>query len=472
LYVCNKSLQNSVTNNYKLCMENMRILIADDDQQMLDTLRLLLKYEFSHIECLRNPNLIPDLLKKEKFDLILLDMNFSTGRTSGNEGLFWLREIKKINPFATVLMISAYATISLAIEAIKEGAVDFVLKPWDNQKLLATLKSACNFNKLKEELEKSKAHHQLLADNPGRNSPFIPGKSAKMQRIVETIDIVAQTDANILILGENGTGKEVIAREIFRKSKRSQEAFMHVDSGAIVESLFESEMFGHVKGAFTGAISDRKGRFELADKGTLFLDEIGNIPVSLQAKLLSAIQSKEFFPVGSQQKVRVDIRLICATNRDPADMVSKGLFREDLFYRINTIQIDLPPLRERREDISMLAEFFVTNFNRKYGRQCTIDEKTIKLLEQYSWPGNIRELQNTLEKAVIMAKTDKLDPAIFNQAGLASQPTLDKLRSWEEIERYYLEQTISRHRGNLTEVSRELKLSRPAIYRKMKKYGL
>jgi transcriptional regulator with PAS, ATPase and Fis domain len=293
-----------------------------------------------------------------------------------------------------------------------------------------------------------------------------------MQRIVETIDIVAQTDANILILGENGTGKEVIAREIFRKSKRSQEAFMQVDAGAIVESLFESEMFGHVKGAFTGAVSDRKGRFELADKGTLFLDEIGNIPVSLQSKLLSAIQSKEFFPVGSQQKVQVDIRLICATNRNPADMVSKGLFREDLFYRINTIQIDLPPLRERREDIPMLAEFFVANFNRKYGRQCTIDERTLKFLEQYSWPGNIRELQNTLEKAVIMAKTDKLDPAHFNQTDFAGQPAFDKLRSWEEIERYYLEQTISRHRGNLTEVSKELKLSRPAIYRKMKKYGL
>lgn len=453
-------------------MENMRILIVDDDQQMLDTLRLLLKYEFSHIECLRNPNLIPELLKKEKFDLILLDMNFSTGRTSGNEGLFWLREIKNINPSATVLMISAYATISLAIEAIKEGAVDFILKPWDNQKLLATLKASCHFNKLKVELEKSKAHHRLLVNNLDRNSPFIPGKSMKMQRITETIDIVAQTDANVLILGENGTGKEVIAREIYRKSKRNTEAFMHVDAGSIVESLFESEMFGHSKGAFTGAISDKKGRFELADKGTLFLDEIGNIPVSLQAKLLSAIQSKEFFPVGSQQKVQVDIRLICATNRNPADMVSKGLFREDLFYRINTIQIDLPPLRERKEDIPMLAEFFVAGFNRKYGRQCIIDAKTLSLLEQYQWPGNIRELQNILEKAVIMSKAERIDHALFNQADLSSQPTLDKLRSWEEIERYYLEKTISRHRGNLSEVSKELKLSRPAIYRKMKKYGL
>lgn len=452
--------------------ENLRILIVDDDQQMLDTLRLLLKYEFDHIHCLRNPNLIPDLLKREKFDLILLDMNFSTGRTSGNEGLFWLHEIKKINPSATVLMISAYATIGLAIESIKDGAVDFILKPWDNQKLLVTLKSACNFNKLKEELEKSKAHHQLLVNSLDRSSPFIPGKSMKMLRIAETIDIVAQTDANILILGENGTGKEVIAREIFHKSKRSNEAFMHVDVGSIVESLFESEMFGHVRGAFTGAISDKKGRFELSDNGTLFLDEIGNIPISLQAKLLSAIQSKEFFPVGSQKKVQADIRLICATNRNLGDMVSQGLFREDLFYRINTIQIDLPPLRERREDIPMLAEFFLSNFNRKYSRQCTIDARVLSRLDHYSWPGNIRELQNTLEKAVILAKSDKLDPAFFSLAGSNNQPSLDKLRSWDEIERYYLEKTILRHRGNLTEVSRELKLSRPAVYRKLKKYGL
>jgi DNA-binding NtrC family response regulator len=452
--------------------ENLRILIVDDDQQMLDTLRLLLKYEFSHIQCLRNPNLIPDLLKREKFDLVLLDMNFSTGRTSGNEGLFWLREIKKISPAATVLMISAYATIDLAIEAIKEGAIDFILKPWDNQKLLVTLKSACNFNKLKEELEKSKAHHQLLVTNHDRSSPFIPGKSMKMQRIVETIEIVAQTDANILILGENGTGKEIIAREIFCKSKRSGEAFMHVDVGSIVESLFESEMFGHVKGAFTGAVSDKIGRFELADKGTLFLDEIGNIPVSLQAKLLSAIQSKEFFPVGSQQKVQVDIRLICATNRNLGDMVSQGLFREDLFYRINTIQIDLPPLRERKEDIPMLAECFITNFNRKYGRKCIVDSRVLSRLDHYSWPGNIRELQNTLEKAVILAKSDKLDPALFSLTDSTHSFSQDKLRSWEEIERYYLEQTILRHHGNLTEVSRELKLSRPAVYRKLKKYGL
>ncbi len=452
--------------------EDLRILIVDDDQQMLDTLRLLLKYEFSHIQCLRNPGLIPDILQKESFDLIVLDMNFSTGRTSGNEGLFWLREVKKINPAATVLMISAYATIGLAIEAMKEGAMDFILKPWDNQKLVATLKSASQFNKLKEELEKSRARQQLLSTSVEQSSPFIPGKSMKMQRIAETIDIVAQTDANILILGENGTGKEVAAREIFRKSRRSQSAFMHVDVGSIVESLFESEMFGHVKGAFTGADSDKKGRFELADRGTLFLDEIGNIPVSLQAKLLSAIQSKEFFPVGSQKKVQVDIRFICATNRNLASLVSQGLFREDLYYRINTIQIELPPLRERVEDIPLLAEFFIAKFNSRYGRNCMLNTSALERLQQYSWPGNIRELQNALEKAVILSKTDKLDPGVFNQSDSTFQPLHDKLRSWEEIERYYLEQTLSRHRGNLTEVSRELKLSRPAVYRKLKKYGL
>ena len=452
--------------------EYTRVLIVDDDQQMLDTLKLLLKYEFSDIHCLRNPNLIPEILKKEKFDLILLDMNFSTGRTSGNEGLYWLREIRKVIPLATVIMISAYGTIDLAIEAMKDGAMDFILKPWDNQKLLATLKSAINFNRMKTDLEKVKAQNRILTDGIDQNSRFIIGKSMKMKRIVETIDIVAQTDANVLILGENGTGKEVIAREIYRKSRRNEEIFLHVDTGSVVESLFESEMFGHSKGAFTGAVSDKKGRFELADRGTLFLDEIGNISVPLQAKLLSAIQSKEFFPVGSQQKVQTDIRLICATNKPLDQMVAQGSFREDLYYRINTIQIEVPPLRERREDIAMLADHFISNFNRKYDKQCKLDDRALDQLEEYSWPGNIRELQNTLEKAVIMARTGKLEPELFNLGDRSYSHTQEKLRSWEDIERYYLDQTIARHRGNLTEVARELKLSRPAVYRKLKKYGL
>jgi two-component system, NtrC family, response regulator HydG len=432
----------------------------------------LLKYEFGFIQCLRNPNLLPDILKKEKFDLILLDMNFSTGRTSGNEGLFWLREIRKLNPLLTVLMISAYGTINLAIEAMKEGAMDFILKPWDNRKLLSTLKSAIDFNRMKMDLEKSKAQNRLLVNSMDRSVPFIAGKSPRMQRIAETIEIVAQTDANILILGENGTGKEVIAREIFRKSRRNEEVFMHVDVGSIVESLFESEMFGHSRGAFTGAVSEKKGRFELADRGTLFLDEIGNISVPLQAKLLSAIQTREFFPVGSQQKVQTDIRLICATNKQPGKMVNEGLFREDLYYRINTIQIEVPPLRERREDIALLAAFFIDGFNQKYGKQCEMDTKVLMLLEQYAWPGNIRELQNTLEKAIIMAAGKKLDPRLINPVEGGYNPTQDNLRSWEDIERYYLEQALSRHKGNLTEVARELKLSRPAVYRKLKKYGL
>jgi DNA-binding NtrC family response regulator len=452
--------------------DNTRILIVDDDQHMLDTLNLLLKYEFGFIYCLRNPNLIPEIMRKERYDLILLDMNFSMGRTSGNEGLYWLREIKKVNPLATVLMISAYGTIDLAIEAMKEGAMDFMLKPWDNRKLLATLKSAIDFNRVKLNLEKSKAQNRLLADGIDRTTPFIAGRSVKMRRIEDTIEIVAQTDANILILGENGTGKEVIAREIYRKSKRNEEVFMQVDAGSIVESLFESEMFGHSKGAFTGAVSERKGRFELADRGTLFLDEIGNISVSLQAKLLSAIQTKEFFPVGSQQKVQTDIRLISATNKPLGKMVAEGQFREDLYYRINTIQIEVPPLRERQEDIAMLATSFIARFNQKYGKQCEMDEKFQKKLEQYPWPGNIRELQNTLEKAVILAVGKKMDPGIIHAGDGGNLQTQDKLRSWEDIERYYLERTISRHGGNLTEVARELKLSRPAIYRKLKKYGL
>jgi len=480
LYICNKTLQLNVTNKYgnqwfALCTtmkDNTRILIVDDDQHMLDTLKLLLKYEFAYIAGIRNPNLIPDILKKEKFDLILLDMNFSTGRTSGNEGLYWLREIRRMNPMATVLMISAYATINLAIEAMKEGAMDFILKPWDNRKLVATLKSAVNYSRMKADLEKTRAQNRMLSVSPVFDSPFLAWRSLKMQRIAETIEIVAKTDANILILGENGTGKEVIAREIYHRSGRNEEVFMIVDVGSIVESLFESEMFGHTKGAFTGAVADKKGRFELADKGTLFLDEIGNISVPLQAKLLSAIQTKEFFPVGSQQKVRADIRLICATNKHLGNMVVQGSFREDLLYRINTIQIEVPPLRERREDIALLAGHFIANFNRKYDKKCELDLKALTQLEQYSWPGNIRELQNTMEKAIILARSNKLESALFNLGETGFPNTQDKLRSWEDIERYYLELTIQRNRGNLTEVARELKLSRPAVYRKLKKYGL
>ncbi|MBU8892301.1 MAG: sigma-54 dependent transcriptional regulator [Bacteroidales bacterium] len=454
-------------------VNNCNILIADDDQQILETLKLLLKYEFNKIKCLSNPNLIPEVIRKEKFDVVLLDMNFSTGKTSGNEGLYWLREIKKQDSDLTVVMISAYATINLAVEAMREGAIDFILKPWENQKLLATLKSACKYNYTKEELATSKAINKQITEDADKQFTLVHTESVRMQKIMDIIYTVAPTEANILILGENGTGKEVIAREIHKKSRQKDEAFVHVDLGAIVENLFESELFGHTKGSFTGAIANKKGRIEIANNSTLFLDEIGNISIPLQGKLLTAIQNKEVYPVGSQRKVKVNTRLICATNKNINKLIKENRFREDLLYRINTIEIEIPPLRERKEDIRILTEHFIERFNQKYSKNCKINEKTHKQLENHTWPGNVRELQHSLEKAVILTTKDYLQIESINPGGsydLINEK--DNHKTWEEIELYYLKKAISRYYGNISEIAKELKLSRPAIYRKIKKYGL
>lgn len=449
-----------------------KLLIIDDDQQLLDTLSLILKYEFEKISTVKNPNLVPEIIKKERFDVILLDMNFSAGKTSGNEGLFWLRKIKEIDQEATVVMISAYATIDLAIEIMKEGAVDFILKPWENQKLIATLKSACKLSKTKDELAKSEALNTSINNKLENELSLMESSSPKMQKVLDTIKIVAPTEANVLILGENGTGKEIIAREIHRNSLRKNKYLVQVDLGSISENLFESELFGHIKGAFTGAVANKLGRFEIANKSTLFLDEIGNISVTNQGKLLSVIQNKEFYPVGSERIVESNVRIICATNKNLELLVEENNFREDLLYRINTIQIEIPPLRYRKEDIKKLADFFLNRFNDKYNKHCQLQKSTIKYIESYDWPGNIRELKHTIERAVILANKDNI--AIDRVGFVKQHGTKMKAepKTWNEIERFYLRKTFNKYHGNISEIARELNLSRPSIYRKIKKHGL
>jgi two-component system response regulator HydG len=402
------------------------LLIVDDNMQILNSLNLLLKTEFFKIELLKNPNQIPSILHSHEIDVVLLDMNFRSGDNSGNEGLFWLSEILKIDPLISVIMITAYGDIALAVRAIKEGAIDFISKPWDAEKLIITLRNAQEIRSSKKEVKSLKNRQQQLNLDIEKQFKLYRGDSRTMEVIFHTIDKVAQTHANILILGENGTGKEVIAREIHRRSKRSTEVFLSVDMGSISESLFESEMFGHMKGAFTDAKEDRIGRFEAATGGTLFLDEIGNLSMAMQSKLLGVLENKEITPLGSSRPVAVDFRLITATNKNVEEMVQKNLFREDLLFRINTIQLELPPLRERKEDIPGLADFFLAQFINKYEKPfLKMTGNAYEALIRHPWMGNIRELKHTIEKAVIMSDSAQLQPEDFNLRHTVPDPEMN-----------------------------------------------
>jgi DNA-binding NtrC family response regulator len=387
-------------------MQNIygNILVVDDNKSILSTLDILLSGEFKTVSTLSDPSQIPTELKKNDYNLVILDMNFHSGLNTGNEGIYWLGRIKESNPEISVVMITAYGDIDLAVKALKAGASDFVLKPWDNKKLLATLKLAIQLNLSIKEVSHLKERESGLKKEINRNQKSIIGSSPKIMGVLNMVRKVAKTDANILITGENGTGKELIAQEIHRQSARSKEVMVSVDMGALSETLFESELFGHVKGAFTDARESRQGKFEIADKGTLFLDEIGNVSFHLQSKLLSAIENRQISRIGSNQLINTDIRLISATNKDIEGMVRNGLFREDLLYRINTIHIELPPLRERGDDIIVLADFFIKRYTYKYNKPILkMNQQTHDRLLKYSWPGNIRELQHTIEKAVILS---------------------------------------------------------------------
>lgn len=448
------------------------ILIVDDDKSLLRTLHLLLKDEFDLVNIVSNPNRIPEEISKGKYDVVLLDMNFSAGVQTGNEGVFWMNEICKVDPSIIVILITAYGDVKLAVRAMKEGATDFIVKPWENEKLISTLKTGVKLRQSDRKINQLKGQQSVMHDDIQRMYQFVPGSSPQMLEVMKIITKVASTDANVLLLGENGTGKEVIAREIHMQSGRKENIFMSVDLGSLSENLFESELFGHVKGAFTGADRDRSGRFESAMGGTLFLDEIGNLPLSLQGKLLTAIQQKKIIPLGSTIERQIDMRLICATNRPIHEMVKENLFREDLLYRINTVQIDIPPLRNRGEDIIRLSEHFLMKYSKKYRKpDLMLTRGAIQKLLSYLWPGNVRELEHTLEKAVILSEKKVLteDDFIFS-------PRIDKreeeLMSIEDIEKHYILRALEKHRGKLTEVAKELNLSRQTIYRKLKKYGL
>ena len=449
------------------------ILIVDDNRQILNSLSILLKSEFESIECIQNPNLIPNKIQSGQFDVIMLDMNFAAGRTTGNEGIFWLREIIKSDPLAIVILITAYGDIELAVKSIKEGATDFVAKPWDAEKLIITLRNAVELRHSKQEIKKLKEKKEELTSEIDRHYQMFIGRSRVFDQILDTIEKVARTDADILLTGENGTGKEVIAREIHRRSKRAKEVFISADIGSLSETLFESEMFGHIRGSFTDAKSDRVGRFESASGGTLFLDEIGNLSMSLQAKLLVALQNRQIVRVGSNKPINVDIRLICATNKSLSEMVSSNSFREDLLYRINTIQIELPPLRARTDDIAGLADYFLKHYAAKYDKpSLTIHKKAYEQLESYHWPGNIRELKHTIEKAVILSDSDMLHPNDFFFKPSSSFSEIPPSLKIEEVEKWTIEEVLRRSNGNLSKAAHMLDISRTTLYAKMNKYQI
>lgn len=449
-----------------------KILIVDDDKDVLVTARMILKQYFSSVVVETDPNQIPAYLKNEDFDVVILDMNFKPGATNGQEGLFWLQEIIKIDSNICVLMNTAYGDIQIAVDAMKLGASEFIVKPWQAEKLTATVSSLLNLSKSKKQISKLKFTSTILSNEIDKDYQSIISKSKSMAPVFEAIDKVSMTDANILILGENGTGKELIAREIHRKSYRKEHVFINVDLGAISETLFESELFGHVKGSFTDAKEDKPGRFEIASGGTLFLDEIGNLPLNLQSKLLSVIQNRQIRRVGSNKLIDVDIRLICATNKDLYDMVEKGEFRQDLLYRINTVEINLPPLRNRKDDILILANSFLSKFKSKYLKgEMQLSKKAKQSLLSYNWPGNIRELQHLMERAVIMADSNIISEKDFNFKKQNYTVVSNSLKV-EDVEKNAIVHAITKSNGNLTKAANELGMGRSTLYRKMKKYDI
>ena len=453
-----------------MSLQKTSIMVVDDNRSILSALEILLVPEFGDVTLISNPNQILSELRKKDYNLVILDMNFAAGIKSGNEGIFWLGKIREAKPDISVVMITAYGDIETAVKALKAGASDFVIKPWDNEKLLATLKLAIQLNLSKKEVNHLKDRESVLKRELNREQRYIIGSSPQIMKVLNLARKVAKTDANVLITGENGTGKELVAQEIHRMSDRSKELLVSIDMGAITETLFESELFGHVKGAFTDARENRQGKFEIAHKGTLFLDEIGNLSFHLQAKLLAAIENRQITRIGSNDPVPVDIRLICATNRNIETMVRDGLFREDLLYRINTIHIELPPLRERGKDIITLSEFFLRKYIQKYNkRDLRINRQSIDKLMDYSWPGNIRELQNTIEKAVILSDSSVIKPEDLYLRPVSQSRSFDSVATLEEMEKRMINMAIENNNGNLTAAADQLGITRQTLYNRLKK---
>ena len=443
-----------------------KLLIVDDNRSILSAVKLLMDGIFAEVATLPSPNSLITTLHTFAPDVVLLDMNFHAGINTGNEGIYWLREVLQKYPEIKVVLFTAYADIELAVKAMKEGAFDFVVKPWDNAKLIATLQNA--YKATKEKAKRGSAKPTLATES---KVEMYWGESAEMKRIRKMVEQVATTDANILITGENGTGKEMMAREIHRLSARCRKTMVSLDMGAIPETLFESELFGHKKGAFTDANTDREGKFLTASGSTLFMDEIGNLPLHLQVKMLSALQNRAITPLGMNEAQPIDIRLISATNRDLHDAVAKGEFRQDLLFRINTIQIHIPPLRSRKEDIVPLAERFIEHYGKRYNKVgLLLLGEAAEKLKAHSWEGNIRELQNAIEKAVIMCEGEIIKPEHI-ELHAATRPVTET-QTLEEMERQLIANTIEQCGGNLSQVAQQLDITRQTLYNKIKRYGL
>lgn len=453
-------------------MREGSILIVDDNKNVLRALDLLLQFEYQTIKTISNPNELSSLATLMSYNVVLLDMNFSAGVNSGNEGLFWLKKIKKLAPDLPVIMLTAYGDVALAVKALKQGASDFLLKPWNNERLLISIRSADLLKRSKKQIAQLEQKEQFLKQEINQHKQPIIGQSPAIQAVLQLTSKVAKTDVNTLITGENGTGKELIARELHLQSNRKNEVFISVDLGAISESLFESELFGHKKGAFTDAKMDRIGKFETANGGTLFLDEIGNLSMPLQAKLLSVIQNRVITRVGSNEVIPIDIRLICATNNNLQEMIAEGTFREDLLYRINTIQIEVPSLRSRGQDIILLAQYFLQKFGNKYGKpDLYLNQAAKEKLQRYHWPGNIRALQHTVERAVILCEHQVLG---VNDFLLQNTPQLNEALlelSLEEMESIMIQNALKKHQGNHSAAAQQLGISRQTLYNKIKKIG-
>jgi len=455
-------------------MHTGTLLIIDDNPAVLTALSQLLEDEADKVIGIKSPEFIPGIMETREIDLFIMDMNFSRGATDGQEGIHWLKRILQGDPDAVVVMITAYGELELAIEAMKTGATDFISKPWDNEKLVATVRSGLMLRESRKKIRQLKSKQDHLSHCIESGQEKLYGRSSEMMQVMETIRKVAPSDSNVLVLGENGTGKELIAREIHNQSGRAGEVFIHVDLGSISQTLFESELFGHTRGAFTDARTDKPGRIEIASGGTLFLDEIGNLPWEMQSKLLNVLQNREIYRIGSNKPLAADFRLICATNQDLREMIARKRFREDLYYRINTIEIVSPPLRERGEDILDLAQHFLEKYSTKHQKAgLTLSPEVLEVIRNHAWPGNVRQLQHGMERAVLMCEGRKIDPAdVFpedHDQGVASdsrRPTL------AELEMTTIRDSIRRNGGNLSKVARELGVARSTLYNKIKTYGI
>lgn len=463
---------------HNICLDMLtsnNLLIIDDNREILIALKILLRPYFRTIHTATEPQVVHQLMEEETFDLILLDMNFNPGKHSGKEGLYWLEQILQKDAQASVMCMTAYGAVKLAVEAMQAGAVDFIEKPWDEEKLIASILRAQNFSKTRRKLQTLQKSQALITSSKDDNQGFIIGQSPQMQQLWESIEKIAPTDANVLITGENGTGKELVARALHKRSQRPEQSFIAVDMGAITPTLFESELFGHVKGAFTDAHNDKPGWFQTASGGTLFLDEIANIPANLQAKLLSVLQRREVIPVGSQHPIAVDIRLITATNANLTKKVLVGSFREDLYYRLNTLHLHLPPLRERTDEIAPLASYFQKQISRKYAKPFVpLHENVLQRLSSYPWPGNIRELKHTIERAIILSEDGNirkehlyLSP-ISDYGSEASSQTYTLATHEKEL----IQKAIRDARGNYSQAAKMLGISRRTLYNKIEKYGI